>query len=62
MGDVVGELLKNKEDFLIKILDVLEGREAKASINLEGVEFVLGQSKIKLGGKVEVSFLPYGKK
>ncbi len=62
MGDVIEELMKNKEDFLIKILDVLEGREAKASINLEGVEFMLGQSKVKLGGKVEVSFLPYGKK
>ena len=62
MGDMVEEIMKNKEDLLIKLLDVLEGREAKASVNLEGVEFMLGKSKIKLGGKVEVSFLPYGKK
>ena len=62
MGGVVKELMKNKEDLLIKLLDVLEGREAKASINLEGVEFLLGDSKVKLGGKVEVSFLPYSKK
>lgn len=62
MGGVVKELMKNKEDLLIKLLDVLEGREARASINLEGVEFLLGDSKVKLGGKVEVSFLPYSKK
>ncbi len=62
MGDMIEEIMKNKEDLLIKLLDVLEGREAKASVNLEGVEFMLGKSKIKLGGKVEVSFLPYGKK
>ncbi|MEE9405955.1 MAG: hypothetical protein V3V26_00955 [Candidatus Aenigmarchaeota archaeon] len=59
---MIEEIMKNKEDLLIKLLDVLEGREAKASVNLEGVEFMLGKSKIKLGGKVEVSFLPYGKK
>jgi len=62
MGDIIKDIMKNKEDLLIKLLDVLEGREAKAAINLDGLEFMLGESKIRLGGKVEVSFLPYTKK
>ena len=61
MGGMIEEILKNKEELLIKLLDVLEGKEAKAKVNLDGVEFNLGESKVRLEGTLEFTFVPYEK-
>jgi hypothetical protein len=62
MGDIIEEVLKNKEEFLIKILEILEGKEARTRINLDGVEFKIGKSKIKVNGNIEFVVIPFEKK
>jgi len=59
---VVEDMLKNKEELLIKFLSIIEGKETKANINLEGVEFKVGKTKIQLDGKIEFTVVPsFGK-
>lgn len=52
------ELIKNKEEILISLLKVLEGKEAKAKVNLDGVKFKIGNSSVKMEGVVEFTFVP----
>jgi len=60
---IVEEILKNKEEILIRFLQVMEGKEASAKVNLDGIEFKVGKSAIKLNGNVEFTFVPVrGKK
>ena len=59
---VIEEILKNKEELLIKFLQIIEGKEAKAKVDLGGVEFHIGDSTIKVKGEVELSFIPVKKK
>ncbi len=59
---VIEELLKNKEEILIKLLEVMEGKEAKARVNLDGIELSVGKSSIKLNGEIEFTFVPLQKK
>jgi hypothetical protein len=61
MSGLIEEILKNKEEILLKLLDVLEGKEARASVNLDGVTFHVGKSKVEMNGKVEFVFVPYEK-
>lgn len=61
MAGMIEEILKNKEELLLRLLDVLEGKEAKARVNLDGIEFDVGKSKVKLEGTVEFTFVPYEK-
>ena len=50
---VIEEMLKNKEELLVKFLEILEGKETEASIDLNGVEFHVGKSLVKMKGKVD---------
>ena len=52
------EILKNKEEILVSFLNVLEGKETRAKVNLDGIEFHVGKSAIKLNGEVEFTFIP----
>jgi hypothetical protein len=46
------EIVKNKEEIVTKFLDVLGGKEATAKVDLDGVQFNLGNSKVRLEGQV----------
>lgn len=59
---IIEEVLKNKEEILIKLLEVMEGKEASASVNLDGIELAVGKSAIKLKGSVEFTFVPIKEK
>ena len=37
---------------------MLEGKEARAKIDLDGIVFTLGKSKVQVEGKVEFTFIP----
>ena len=58
MMNVIEEIIKNKEELFVKILQLLEGKEAKTTVNLDGVEFDIGNSKIKVNGKIEFTIVP----
>ncbi len=55
---LVEEIIKNKEELVIKLLDVLQGKEATAKVNLDGVHFKIGKVAIKLSGEVDLTFVP----
>ncbi len=54
---LVDEVIKNKEEILIKVLQFLEGKEATTKLNLSGMKFTLGNMLVKLNGQVEVTVL-----
>jgi hypothetical protein len=62
MADFIEEIIKNKEQFLLKILEILEGKETKTKINLNGIEFKIGTSKVKVNGTIELIIVPFDKK
>ena len=62
MGGIIEEIIKNKEELLIKFLQVIEGKEAGVKVNLDGVKFKIGDATIKLSGDVEFMFIPFKKK
>ncbi len=59
---IIEEVLKNKEEILVRLLEVLEGKETKARVNLDGIELSMGKSTIKLNGEIEFTFVPLDKK
>lgn len=59
---IIEEILKNKEEILIKFLEILEGKETSAKINLNGVKINVGKSAIRLNGEIELTFVPPEKK
>ncbi len=59
---VFEEIVKNKEEFIAKIFQILEGKETKTKINLDGVEFNIGNSKVKVDGSIEFVIVPFAKK
>lgn len=59
---VVEEIIKNKEELIIKLLDVVSGKEATARVNLDGVAFNVGTSKVRLEGQVTFTLVPGKKK
>ena len=59
---LIEEILKNKEELLIKLLEILEGKESNTRINLDGVEFHVGKSLVRLKGNVDITFVPLKKK
>ncbi|MHA2065616.1 MAG: hypothetical protein ACXABY_14670 [Candidatus Thorarchaeota archaeon] len=59
---MVEEILKNKEDLFIKLLEILQGKEASASIDLSGVQFHVGTSSVKLDGEIKITLIPKGGK
>jgi hypothetical protein len=59
---VIEEILKNKEDLLTKFLSIVEGKETKANVNLDGIEFKVGKTSVQLNGTVEFTVVPsFGK-
>ena len=54
-GDLVME-------FLPKLLEALEGKEARTRVNLDGVRFRIGKSEVELGGHLEITFVPLEKR
>ena len=58
----VEELLKNKEELLVKFLSIMEGKETSANVNLDGIKFDLGDTAIKVSGNVEFTVVPAKKK
>ncbi len=56
---LIEELIRNKEDILIKFLQVIEGKETGVRVNLDGVKFKVGDVNIKLKGDVELTFIPF---
>jgi len=61
-NSILDQLLGNKEEIIIKVLQILEGKEAKTKFNLEGLKLKLGTFDIKLGGHIEVSVIPKKKR
>ncbi len=57
---VVEEIIANKEELLIRFLDALDGRKATTRVDLDGVQFTVGESKVRLKG--QVSFIITGGK
>lgn len=55
---MIEEILKNKEELLIKFMSIVEGKETSANVNLDGVEFKVGKTKIQLNGNVEFTVVP----
>lgn len=62
MADIISEIVKNKEEFLLKILQIMQGKETRTNINLDGVEFNIGGSKVKMNGSIEFVVVPFAKK
>lgn len=56
------EIFKNKEELFIKFLEIMEGKESRANVSLNGVEFHVGNSLVKMNGSVELTFVPIEKK
>ena len=54
----VEEILKNKEELIVKFLSIVEGKETKANVNLDGVEFKVGDTAVQLNGNVEFTVIP----
>ncbi|MBI2675889.1 MAG: hypothetical protein HYX24_05495 [Candidatus Aenigmarchaeota archaeon] len=49
-------------DFLESVAKLLERRQGKASLSLDGMQFRIGKSKVRVDGNLEVTFLPLEKK
>jgi len=52
------QIAENKEEILVAFLKVLEGKEARARVNLDGVKFKIGKSSVKMEGEIEFTFVP----
>ena len=59
---IVEDIVANKEELILKFLDVLGGKEATARVNLDGVQFKVGKSTVKLEGQVSFTLVPGKKK
>ncbi len=58
----IEEILKNKEELLVKFLSLMEGKETSANVNLDGIKFDLGDTAVKVNGNVELTIVPPKKK
>jgi len=56
------KVLKDKEELIETILKLLEGKEAKATLNLNGIKFMVGKSSVSMSGKIEFVFVPVEEK
>ena len=59
---ILEEIAKNKEELLLKFLSIMEGKETKANVNLDGVEFKVGNTSVALDGNIELTVVPFMKK
>ena len=58
MGSSLEQILKNNEDLIIRFLEVLQGKETKATVNLDGISFQLGKTDVLVNGSVEFTIVP----
>jgi hypothetical protein len=59
----IEEIVKNKEELLVKFLSIVEGKETSANVCLDGIQFDVGGTKVKVDGNVEFTVVPFkGKK
>ena len=58
----IEELLKNKEDLLVKFLSIMEGKETSANVSLDGIKFDVGGTQVKVEGNVQFTVVPDKKK
>jgi hypothetical protein len=58
----IEELLKNKEELLVKFLSIMEGKETSANVNLDGIKFDMGGTAVKVNGNVQFTVVPAKKK
>lgn len=59
---MIEEILKEKGELLEKFIEIIEGKEAKTRINLDGIKFKVGKSVVQMNGSVELVFIPLEKK
>jgi len=59
---ILEEIIKNKEELLVKFMQVMEGKETGVKVNLDGVKFKIGDATVKLSGNVEFVFVPFKEK
>lgn len=57
----IEEILKDKEELINTVLKLLEGREAKATLDLDGISFKVGSSAVNVDGKLQLTFVPIDK-
>ncbi len=62
MGGIIEEIYKNKEEIIIKFLQVVEGKETGVKVNLNGVKFKIGDTTVRLSGDVQFTFVPFKEK
>lgn len=55
------DILKDKEELINTMLKLLEGREARATLDLDGISFKLGKSTVAVNGKLQLTFIPVEK-
>ncbi len=58
----IEEIIKNKEELLVKFLTIIEGKETSANVNLDGIKFDIGGTQVKVNGNVEFTVVPFKKK
>lgn len=58
MGGMIEEILKNKEELIVALFKVLEGKEARARVKLDGVKFNIGKSAVRMEGSIEFTLIP----
>lgn len=56
------EIIKDKEELIKTVLKLLEDKEAKAKLDLTGVNFHIGNSEVKVDGSIHLTFIPIEKK
>ena len=56
---VLEDIVKDKEQFLEKLLEIFEGKETKTKLNLNGIEFKVGKSKVSVSGNIEFIIVPF---
>ena len=62
MSGILEEVIKNKEELIVKFLQVVEGKETGVKVNLDGVIVKVGDVKIQLSGDVGLTFIPFKNK
>ena len=55
----IEEVAKNKEELILKFLSIIEGKETKARVNLDGVSFKVAGTEVRLDGDVEFTVMPF---
>lgn len=59
---IIEEVLENKEEIILKIFELIQGKEAKTKLKLNDIKLNIGDSALRVNGELEVSFVPFAKK